>query len=508
VTPSRLRAQAVAGVGWSATGHVGHQLIQFGISVLLARLLVPKDFGVVGMLMVFIGFAMLFGEFGLGAALIQQRDITEVQLSSTFWLNLAVGVVLMLLFIGLAPGIARFYRIDQLLPLGRVMALGFPVAALAVVPGALLTRKMAFRSLAFIQVTSTLIAGTGAVVVALNGAGAWTLVVHWLLLATSTSVLTFRAAGWRPRLVYSATEMRGLLAFGANLFGFNFVNYWARNADNLLIGKFLGSAPLGLYDRAYRLMLLPIGQIAAVLGRVMFPALSSIQDDHERIRHIYLRLVAAIGLVAFPLMAGLLVVAEPFVLVVFGDKWAGVVPALQVLCVVGILQTLMNPVGWIYQSQGRTDLLFRWGLAASTVLVLAIVIGVSFGTVEAVAWSYLVANAALLTPCIWMAARIIELRTKDVLRAAAGSLGCALVMASLVLTFDIGVAQAWESAPRLVVDVALGVLIYSVLLITAKPRGAVDVVGLLLQRREQHQGEEPHLASTPADLGRTQSDLP
>lgn len=282
--PSNLRQRTVVGVAWSGAGRLGQQGIHFVISILLARLLLPEHFGLIAMLMVFIGFASLFAEFGFAAALVYEPDLGEAEVNSTFWLNVGVGVALTAVFMLLAPAIARFYSVPELGPMGRVIAFTFTLSALGIVPGALLKRQMAFRSLALVEMAATLAAGGAAVVLALSGAGVWTLVAHSLLLALLTSALTWRVAAWRPRLSFSMAGMRSVLRFSANLFGFNMVNYWARNADNLLIGKFLGSTGLGIYNRAYALMLLPSRQLATVLGRVMFPALASIQEDHTRVR--------------------------------------------------------------------------------------------------------------------------------------------------------------------------------------------------------------------------------
>jgi PST family polysaccharide transporter len=477
-----LKQQTVSGVAWSALGRIGQQTAQFGISVLLARLLAPEQFGLIGMLMVFIGFASLFAEFGFAAALVQRPSITREQIDSVFWLNCGLGLLLSIMFALAAPAIAGFFRTPDLTLLGRVLALSFTLNAVGVVPGALLQRSMDFKSLARIEISVSVISGFVGVALAIGGFGVWSLVAQSLSASVLRAGLLSLAVAWWPRFAFSSDGVGSLLNFSVNLFGFNFINYWARNADNLLVGKLMGSAELGIYTRAYSLMLLPVTQVISVLSRVMFPVMSSIQNDPARVRRVYSRAMGGIALLAFPMMAGLLVVAEPFVLALLGERWAEVVPLLRILCLVGILQTLMNPTGWIYQSMGRTDWLFRWGIGASVVLVSAIGVGVWLGTLESVAWAYLTANAALLIPCLWIPGKLIQLSVSEMLRTVATAFCCAAAMAAGVWVFDLSFVAGWPQGIRLFADVAVGVVVYSVLVLAAHPPGVSDLTGLVLRR--------------------------
>jgi PST family polysaccharide transporter len=449
----------------------------------LARLLLPTDFGLIGMLLVFSGFAALFAEFGFAGALVHQPDLTKVQVSSVFWLNLGVGLLLSALFFMLAPLIARFFGSPALAPLGRAFSPSFALGALGIVPRALLQREMSFRRMAHVELSSALIAGIIGITLALAGFGVWSLVVQSLAAALVGSVLAFHASRWIPTRSYSAGAVRSLLSYSGNLFGFNFINYWARNADNLLVGRFMGSASLGIYNRAYTIMLLPVRQIVGVLSRVMFPALSSIQGEKARVKEAYLRATGVIALVTFPMMAGLLVVARPFVLTLLGAKWAGVIPVLQILCVVSLFQTLMNPTGWLFQSQGRTDWMFRWGLVSSTVFVAAIAVGVALGTVESVAWSYLLATVILWYPCIAFAGRLIDLSVMDVIRRVAHAAGCTVAMVGSVM--GLGYAMPAQSPPwaLLAVQVSAGIAVYCLFVAILRPAGYQEFRAFLGGRR-------------------------
>lgn len=460
---ANLREKTIAGVGWSTGARLIEQGIRFGVSIVLMRLLLPEDYGLVGMAMVFIGFAALFKEFGLSSALVQREEITDLQTSSVFWLNVTVGCGLAVLFYALAPLVASFYGESELESITQVLAVTYVVGAVSTVPQALLQREMAFDRLAKIQIPSVIVAGLLAIGMAFSGWGVWSLVAESLLLTGVGSLLVWWYVSWRPELVFSLTAIRDLISYGAGLTGFKFVNYWARKGDDLLIGRFIGSAELGIYTRAYSLMLLPITQIISMVSRVMFSALSTIQDDEERVRRAYLRVMRLLSFIIFPMMLGLYVVAESFVVTLFGQKWIEVTAIIQILCFVGLIQSLLNPTGWIYTSQGRTDWMFWWGVGAGGTMIAAIVVGVWIGTIEAVAWAYLVANVVLLLPGIKIPGMLISLRVRDVLEAVAGNFLCAAIMMGAVWAVGALLPADLFNPLRLATQVLTGVVVYTLI---------------------------------------------
>lgn len=484
---SDLRGQVLSGVLWNSLARVGQQALQFGFSVLLARLLVPEDFGTVSMILVFTGLVGMFADVGFSSALVQKRDLNQQQIQSIFWFNAATGVVLTFLTLLAAPWLARFYRTPSLEPITRVWSVTFVVVTLGLVPAALMQRRMQFRRLARISLVATLLSGAVGVLLALLGWGVWSLVAQNLISSSIMTALNWSAAGLRPQPVFRFEALRDLWGYTINLFGFNFVNYWARNADSLLIGRIFGAVALGFYGRAYGLMLLPITQIISVIASVMFPALSSIQDDVKRVKRGYLKAIALITFASFPIMIGLLATAEPFVLSLYGEKWSGIVPILRILCVAGLVQALLNPTGWLYTSQGRTDWLFRWGVVAGGALVMSIVAGVLLGSVEAVAACYAFANLLLLYPGIAIPGRLIDMRFGDVVRSVAGPAIASAVMGLIVAGLGAVLPDSWPDWQRLLLLVAGGVLIYLALVFGFRMSigtEALSVFRELVKRRE------------------------
>jgi O-antigen/teichoic acid export membrane protein len=460
---SDLKQRTVTGVLWSAGASVTQQILNFGVTVVLARLLLPADFGLVATIAIFTGFVSLFVDFGLSAALIQRPSLTERHRSSAFWMNLAIGAALGALVASLAPGLARFFDEPRLVDLTLVLSLNFVIGSLGIVQSALLQRSMEFRRLGAINTGSAAVGGAAAIAMAVTGLGVWSLIGQLIASAGSRTMLLWLTSDWRPRWLLDRKAMNELWRYSSGVAGFNAVNYWARNADNFLIGKFVGPAALGIYSRSYNLMLLPIQQISAVTSRVMFPALARIQSDPQRVKRAYLRAVGIIGLLSFPVLAGLFVVAKPFVLTLYGPRWADVVPVLQILCVAGLMQPVASTVGWLYQSQGRTDLLFRWGFIASCVLVCGFVIGIHWG-VKGVATGYAIATYGVLYFTFAIPGRLIGMKVSEVFGTLSGALLSALGMAGVVWGVGTLLPADWPSWAALITLFAVGVVAYAILI--------------------------------------------
>ena len=261
-------------------------------TVILARLLTPQDYGLIGMVAVIIGFVSIFKDLGLSSATIQRAEINSVQISTLFWVNIALSLAVMLVCFGIAPLISVFYHEPRLRLITAAYGFGFMLSGLTVQHEALLRRQMRFTALAVTEVTALCASVATAVGLALYGAGYWALVASQLSLGLVYLIGIWSLCRWRPGLPGRNSGVRSMLAFGRNLTGFAVINYFARNLDNLLIGKVWGSQQLGLYAKAYQLLLLPIDQINSPIGAVALPALSRLSDSPEKYRQAYLRIMS------------------------------------------------------------------------------------------------------------------------------------------------------------------------------------------------------------------------
>ncbi len=379
-----LRKKTIHGLIWSAISQVGQQISQILIAVVLARLLSPDDFGLLGMATVFTGFVAIFGELGISSALIQKQDINDKHLSSAFWLNISTGILLTLIFIMGSSAIAKFYNKPELKPIMVVLSFNFIFVSFAIVQRTILTKDMNFKALAIRDTLAFIISGILGIYLAYNGYGVWSLVYQLFSFTIINSILLWVISKWRPKFIFSISAIKDILSFSLNLTGFNIVNYFARNIDQLLIGKFLGAQALGLYSLAYRIMLYPLQNISIVVSRVMFPAFSKIQLDLENVRNIYLKMVKAISLITFPLMFGLFTIAPELINVILGPKWRAVVILIKIFCVCGMIQSICAISGNIFLSQGRADIPFKVGVIGAIIIFVCIAIGLQWGVLGVV----------------------------------------------------------------------------------------------------------------------------
>ena len=374
-----LKTKVIHGLTWSFTSQVGTVGSQFIITVILARLLSPSDFGLLGMITVFTGFATIFNDMGISGALIQKQDTDEKHLSSAFWLNIIIGVILTLLMMAASPLIARFYDVPQLEPLIIGMSLNYFIASFTIVQQAILTKDMDFKRLAARDIVAVIAGGLVGITLAYRGFGVWSLVYQSITFTLMNVILLWTVSPWRPKFIFSKEAILDIFKFSANLTGFSIVNFFGRNVDYLLIGKFLGAEALGFYTLAYKLMMVPLQNISWVISRVMFPAYSKIQNNLIKLGDTYLKTVKAVSLVTFPMMFILFVVAPEFVVFIFGPQWEPTVIIIRVLCICGAMQSIGVLSSTIYQSLNETRTQFRLQLAATLIVTVAVIAGLNFG---------------------------------------------------------------------------------------------------------------------------------
>jgi PST family polysaccharide transporter len=384
------------------------------------------------MAMVFIGIAQIFTDFGIGSAIIQSQSEDSRTLSSAFWANLCVAGVLAVAVALLSPVVAAFYGAPRVAPLVAVAGLTLVIAGLLVVPQAYLLMKMRFDAVAKAQVLGTLAGSATAITVAVAGGGVWSLVTQPIAGSTASLVAMFWLSKWRPRIVFSWASVRGFARFSAGVVASDVMTFAGRNADQMLIGRFLGSGPLGYYALAYQMMLYPLQQVSSVFVRVLFPTLSLLRPDSVRYGEAYLRAAAAIAFITFPMMMGLFAVAEPFVAVVFGSKWHPVADLVRVLALVGMIQSIGTTVGTIYLSTGNTRVMFNVAAIGTVVIIAGVSVGLQWG-IQGVAVGYALASISIFYYTIVKAFSLVSLTIRDLHLALWRPLLCATVMLVVVL---------------------------------------------------------------------------
>jgi len=430
-TGDDLNSRAVRGGGWLLVGRLG-SVIRFAVTAVLLMLLSPADFGLFGMGVVFLALAGQFRNIGLHAAIIQRRQPTEAELSSVFWVNLAVGALLTLAVAAAAPVVAGFYGEAALVPLVVVLSLDLFLRSSFQVPDALMRRRLNFKVFAFVDIGASAVCGGVAIVLAMAGLGVWALAARALLLSVLTAIVFWAAVDWRPRFHFSYVEARPYLMFGLPLLGVGILVYLHKQFDFLLIGKMLGKESLGYYTMAYTIVLLPAAQIAQPLGSLTFPLFSAVQDERERVARHYLLLLKSLAAVVFPGLTGLAIIAPTAVPALLGDKWTPAVLPLQILCIVGIMQALYDTVQSVFRSQGRSGLELRTYLLFVLVILGSFAVGVRWGVVG-LCISYGVAMTCVTPFVLRKAVSLLGLGLWDVGRSLAAPVSSTALMAVSVL---------------------------------------------------------------------------
>lgn len=464
-----LASETVSGARWSALARAGQQGISLASTAMLARLLGPDEYGLMGLAMVLVGFLLVFRDLGTAAAVIQRKELSQDLLSGLFWLNAGFGATIGVLCAAVSPLAAAFNREPTLKSLIAVLALSFPLSGIGVVHGALLNRDLVFRKIAVIEISCAAAGAAVSVMLAFSGAGVWSLALANLARTGLESALFWRVCSWRPSWPPRLDGVRSVFSFTSHLSAFHVLNYLGRSADSILIGRILGKGALAYYQWAYTLMLYPLQHVSGAVGKVLFPVFSQMQDDDERFRSAYLRTCIAIAAITFPMMLGMTAVAGPLIQVFLGSKWLPAVPLLTILAPVGLGQSIGATVGHIYMAKGRTDWMFRWGLFSSLLVVGSFIAGLPWG-VKGVAVSYAIASYALAYPSFAIPFRLIGLRVGSFAAALCPVLAYSLVTFLAALTVRLLMERS--GAPAAVVlaaSVAAGAAVHAGLLLYFRP---------------------------------------
>lgn len=456
-----LRRTVVGGVSWNLGSQIGIQAMGLAGSIVLARILSPHQFGIAAMAFVFSGIAIIISDLSLSAALVQRPTITETDRSTVFWTTLGIGIGCSMAGAASSPLVAGFFHQPEVAPLFAAVSGGFTLTALSATQSALLTRELRFKSLQLRAIAAAVIGNLVAIAVAVAGFGPWAVVSEGLAASAASTALLWSISSWRPRLVYSRQSLRELGSFGIKMFGSRLLAYANGNMDNLLVGRFLGSAALGAYALAFNVMIGPISSLTSPIQQVLFPALARIQDDRPRLLVAWKRAARLVTAVGAPAFLGLIVVAPDLVRVVYGAKWDAAVRILQLLSLAGLAQS-GTTLNWpLLQASGRVGTLLRYNLVSGALNVTAFAVGLHWG-VDGVAGLYAVSRALLFGPYLWITSRAVGASPLEMLRNLAGVFGAALGMFVGAYLFRLFlVAEQIGAATRLPLVVLFGIALFA-----------------------------------------------
>lgn len=431
---TQLRARVATGVSVTAALQALRVVLQMASVVVLSRLLTPSDFGVVAMTSPVLGFMLIFQDLGLSQAAVQRTVLTQRQASTLYWLNVVFGAATALVALAISPAIGWFYGDPRVFYLLAAYAPLFFLSGCYAQHSALLTRQMRFSQLAIVEGAAGTIGFFASLI------AAWFLRSYWAIFVLSLTTTLTMGAGmmlttrWLPSRPKRDPHGREMLNFGAGVTGANLFNFLSRNLDNILIGKAWGSVALGLYDRAYKLLLFPMRQVSNPIQRVMEPALAGLLEEPRRYRHAYLRVARMMALFTTPGILGTMVCADWFVALVLGPRWAEVVPIFRALAVAGLLEVFSSTLGWLMITQRRSKDLATWALINTAICVVAFVGGLPWGALGvAVAYS---GTEILRTPgACWFVGRKGPVSRSDLFWLIAPFLVALAAAAAVLLVF-------------------------------------------------------------------------
>lgn len=378
---SSLKDKTVKGVIWSAVDRFSAQGIQFVFSILIARLLVPEDYGVIAMLNIFLAVSQTFIDSGFATALIRKIDRTDTDFSTVFYFNIAVAVFFYLGLFFAAPAIANFYNTPLLVPVTRVTAINLVIGSLSGIHNAKLSIEIDFKSRAKVSVVSAVLTGAVGLWMAYSGYGVWALVVQTVFAGIIRTIMLWIIVKWYPKLVFSWKSFKEMFSFGSKLLVSGLLDTIYNNIYPLVIGKVFSPTTLGVYSKANSLAQFPSSNITSVLHSVTFPVLSTIQNEEDRLAAAYKRFLRIAAFVVFPLMMGLSAVADPFIRLALTDKWEGAIYLLQIICFCMMWYPIHSINLNILQVKGRSDYFLKLEIIKKVQGVIVLCITVPIGIV-------------------------------------------------------------------------------------------------------------------------------
>jgi O-antigen/teichoic acid export membrane protein len=473
--PGSLGRAAITGLAWTVLRSTSSRLIGSAVFVVLARLLDPKAFGTVALASVFLVFVSLLVESGFGEAVIQRKQVTEVDLNTAFWVSNAFGLALALAMIGCAGSLATLFDQPELAPVLRVLSLVFVLAALASMPQALLRRALRFRQIALRGVAATVAGGAVGVGMALAGLGVWSLVGQILANALVGTAVLWLACSWRPGATVSRSSLVELVRFGANILGERVALFASRRSDDFLVGLVLGPVALGLYTAAYRILLLLTEMIIWTIEGVAFPVFSRLHGDPERSKRAFYMVTQFCFAVATPVFLSLAVLAPELTRLAFGPKWTGAIPVMQILALVGIPHAVTYFNKAVVNAGGRPNLSLRVAVLTAIVNVVAFVLVVRWG-ILAVATSYVACSYLLAPVSSWSVTRVVDVDVKVYLRLFVAPMTSGLVLLLSILSAKAVLADKITGIALIAVLALLAVTVYSLMLFLTARRFVLNVL--------------------------------
>ena len=450
------KSKVISSLFWKLMERGGTQGIQFIVQIVLARILVPNDYGVIALIAIFITIANVFVQSGFNTALIQKKDANEADFSSVFYLSLLVASLLYLIFFFTAPLIASFYGESQLILILRVLSITLFFGAFNSIQNAVISKKMQFKKLFFSSLGAILVSGTVGIVSAYSGLGVWALVAQQLTNQFMITAILWFTVKWRPKLIFSLERVKRLFSYGWKLLVSSLIDTLYMNLRSLIIGKIYNPAMLGFYNRGEQFPQIIVTNIDGSIQSVMLPTLASEQDNRQRIKDIVRRSIVTSSFIVFPMMIGLAVIAEPLVKILLTDKWLPCVPFLQIFCVSYALWPIHTANLQAINALGRSDIFLKLEIIKNVIGFIILGVSIPYG-VYAIAIGMLISGILATFINSYPNLKLLNYSYKDQWKDITPSLILSLIMGAIIYNFKWFHMASWFT---LIIQISLGGIIY------------------------------------------------
>lgn len=458
-----LTAAASKNVFWNLVGTFGVSAIRFVSTAVLARILFPEDFGIIGMAYLLTAVIYIFGNLGMGAALIQRQDVDEEYLNTAFWSSLGVGMILSLTSYAIAPLAGTFFKQAVVTSVVQCLSVNFFISSVVSVQTVLLSKNLQFKEQSMVEIATTVFRVTVILTLAVLGFRFWSIVIGSIAERILKTFVFYKRSAWRPAFQFNVKKYMKLFHFGKHLYGSSFIHYFNRNMDFIITGRVFGPADLGYYQFAFNIPHLVLSHFTQRIGQVLFPLYSKVQGEKERLGRGMLKTTELISMVTLPLMFGLMFCAKDFILTAYGEKWLPSVLPLQILCLSGAVKSVSAGSGTLFMSQGRPDISFKWAIGMFP-LTIAVIYYCSRWSIVGVAVG-MACLAFLGLVMVKVAMNLIDLKMRKffqhMLPGLLGSLGMVAVLYALNQLVFVREMVFWQ---RLLLNTLSGVLIYAAII--------------------------------------------
>lgn len=451
-----VKNKVLSGFSWTFAERLISQGVSFVVSIVLARIVSPDEYGIVALLLVFINIANVFVTNGFGEALVQKKDADELDFSTIFYCGLGVSIGLYILLFFAAPFIASFYDNDKLTLILRIFSLRIPLSAINTVQHAYVSKHMIFKKFFFSTLGGTFISGVIGIFIAMKGGGAWALVAQYMTLSIVDTIVLFLIVDWKPKAFFSKERAKRLMSFGWKIMLSNLINNIYSNLRSLIIGKVYTTADLSYYNKGDQFPNLIITNINTAIGNVIFPAMSEVQSDIDRLKQLTRRSMKTTSYIIFPCMVGLIVIAKPLILLLLTDKWLDCVPYLQICCVFWVFQPMQTANWQAIKAIGRSDLCVKLEVIKKIIGITMLLCTLNI-SVAAMAWSNAIFGGISMLINMMPNIRLLKYPIREQFKDLLPSLGLSVVMGMFAYSIRL---FGFSAVLEIVLQIVVSIIVY------------------------------------------------